>query len=145
MSPLCFSASASCSSAPTSFGTVLQQRAELFGGLGLLAEQRERAPELPARVAILGTQAQLLLQFRNARVVVAGVEVRDLEIALRDLHLRVELERLHERGDRFLVQPLVVVQHAEVVVRARVRRIDPSGERPQHFAIAIGRQEGGHE
>ena len=124
---------------------VLQQRAKLLGRLRLLAEQREGAPELPARVAIFGAQPQLFLQLRNARVVVAGVEVRDLEIALRDLHLGVELQRLHERGDRLLVQPLVVVQHTEVVVRARVRRIDPSGERPQHFAIAIGRQKGGHE
>ena len=93
MSPVCFSASASCSSAPTSLGLYCSSARELLGRLRLLAEQRVGAPELPARVAIVGMQAQPLLQLRNARVVVAGVEVRDLEIALRDLHLRVELER----------------------------------------------------
>ncbi len=43
-----------------------------------------------------------------------------------------------------LVQSLVVVQHPEIVVRSRVRRIDPPGERPQHVAVAMG-GEGGHE
>ena len=119
---------------------VLQQRAKLLGGLVLLAEQRERPPELPARVAIFGTLPQALAQLRDARVVVAGIEVRDLEVALRDLHRLVELERLHERGDRLLVQALVVVQNAEVVVRARVRRIDPPGERAQNLAVALRRR-----
>ena len=116
---------------------VLQERAKLFRRVGLLAEQRERAAELPSRIAIVRANAEAFLQLGNARVVVAGVEVRDLQIALRDLHLGVELERLHERGDRLLVQALVVVQDPQVVVRARVRRIDPPGERPEDVAVAL--------
>ncbi len=116
---------------------VLQHRAKLLRGLGLLAEQRERAAKLPPRVAIVGAKPDALFQLGNAGVVVAGVEVRDLEIALRDLHLRVELERLHERGDGLLVESLVVVQDPQVVVRAGVRRIDPPGERPEHVAVAL--------
>jgi hypothetical protein len=93
-----------------------------------LSEQRERAAELPTRIAVRRPDAQSLTQVGDAPVVVAGVEIRNLEVALRDLHLRVELERAHERGCRLGVQPLVVIQDAEVVVRTGVRRIDPPGE-----------------
>jgi len=118
-------------------GVIPKQRLELARGVGRLAEQRVRPPELPPRVAVCWLESQPLLQLRDALVVVAGVEVGDLEVALRDLHLLVELERAHERADGFLVQPLVVVQHPEVVVRPGVRRIDPPGERPQHFTVAF--------
>ena len=40
-----------------------------------------------------GCDAQPVAQLGDAPIVVAGVKVRDLEVALRDLHLRVELER----------------------------------------------------
>ncbi len=116
---------------------VAQNRAEFRGGVFLLAEERERPAQLPARVAVLRMDAQPLLQLGDAGIVVAGIEIRDLEIALRDLHFLVELERLHERGDGLFVQPLVVVEHTQVVVRASVRRIDPSGERTKNLAITF--------
>ena len=93
----------------------------------------------------LGVLAQPLAQLGDALVVVAGVEVRDLEVALGDLHLAVELQRLHERRNRFLVEALVEVEHPEVVVRSGVRRIDPSGEGAQDLAIALGREAHDHQ
>ena len=36
------------------------------------------------------------------------------------------------------------LEHAEVVVRTRIRRIDASCERPQHIAVAFGSEVGGH-
>src|SRR6476646_1810814 len=83
---------------------------------------------------------QALAQLRDARVVVTGIEVGDLEVALRDLHGVVELERHHEGGDRLLVQALVVVKNPEVVVRPRVRRTDTPGEGPQNLAVALRSQ-----
>src|SRR3989442_4301364 len=42
-----------------------------------------------------------LLQLRHAPVVVAGIVIGDLEVALRDLHLRVQLEiAYHDTGYR---------------------------------------------
>ena len=127
--PLAFSASPSCTTAPRSFGWCRRSAVNSATASSDCPEQRVGAPELPARVAVVDAEAELLAQLRDAAVVVARVEVRDLEVALRDLHLRVELERLRERRRRLLVQPLVVVEHAEVVVRARVRRIDAPRER----------------
>ncbi len=117
---------------------VLEQLGELEHRLAAVAQRGVRAPELPARVAIGGVESQPVLQHRDAPLVVARVEVRDLEIALRHLHLRIELERAREGVDRLLVESLVVVEDAEVVVRPRVRRIDPPGERAQDLPIALG-------
>jgi hypothetical protein len=117
---------------------VAEQLRELGHRLGLLPEQRVGPSQLPAGLAVGGMAAQSLLQLGDAAVVVAGIEVGDLEVALRDLHLLVELERAHERTHRFLVQALVVVEHPEVVVRPRVGRIDPARERSQNLAIAFG-------
>ena len=83
-----------------SSGIEAQQLAELVDGIVDVPEQRVRSAQLPARVTVVGLDAQAVLQLGNATVVVAGVEVRDLQVALRDLHLRVELERARERGDR---------------------------------------------
>src|SRR5256886_10771634 len=55
------------------------------------------ASQLPAGVAVVGRLAQPLLQLRHAPVVVTGVVIGDFEVALRDLHLRVQLERARER------------------------------------------------
>jgi hypothetical protein len=52
-------------------------------------------------------EPQAIAQLRHAAVVVAGVEIGDLEIALRDLHFRVELERARERGDASPNKPLL--------------------------------------
>ena len=124
---------------------VPQQLGELGERGGVLVEQRIGAREFPARGAVGGPLAQQLAQFPDAPVVVAGLEVGDLEVALRDLHLRVEFQRAHEGLHRLFVQPLVVVEHPEVVVRPRVRRIDPPGEGSQHVAIAFRSEgAGGH-
>ena len=96
-----------------------------------------RATQLPACFTIVGTRAKPLVQLGDALVVVAGVEVRDLEVALRDLHLLVELERTHECAHGLFVQPLVVVENTEVVVRPSVRRIDPPGEGAQDLSVAL--------
>src|SRR5262249_28235964 len=83
------------------------------------------------------TLTQTLAKLGDPRVVVSGIEVGDLEVALRDLHGVVELERLHEGGNRLVIQSLVVVQNAQVVVRAGVRRVDSSGERAEDLAVAL--------
>src|SRR5690606_455985 len=59
-------------------------------------------------------------------------------------HLRIQLQRLRERGYGVLVHPLVIVEDAEVVVRAGVRRIYPPGERPQYLAVALRGQRRSH-
>jgi hypothetical protein len=91
-------------------------------------EQRIRAAQLPACIAVVGLNAQAVLQLGDAAVVVPGVEVRDLQVALRHLHLWVELERARERRNSLAQQALVVVEDPEVVVRTGVRRVDPLGE-----------------
>ena len=83
---------------------------------------------------------QPLLQLGNTLVIVSRVEVRDLEVTLGDLHPLVELQRAHECRDGLLVQPLVVVEDAEVVVRTGVGRIDALGKRPEHIPVAVGRE-----
>jgi hypothetical protein len=78
-----------------------QQLAELRDGIVHLTEQRVRAAELPPGVTVVGPQAKAVLELRDPSVVVAGIEVRDLEVALRNLHLGVELQRARERGHGF--------------------------------------------
>jgi hypothetical protein len=107
---------------------MLEELGELADRFRQLPEQRERSPELPARLAVGWATAEALAQVGDSAVIVPGVEVRDLEVALRDLHLGVELESAHERRRRLGVQSLVVIEDAEVVVRPGVRRIDPPGE-----------------
>jgi hypothetical protein len=96
------------------------------------------AAQLPARVPIVGGPAQPLLQLRHAAVVVAGVVVGDFEVALGHLHARIELERVRELLDGLRDEALLVIENAEVVVRARVRRVDPAGEGPQNREVALG-------
>ena len=67
---------------------------------------------------------QPFAQLLQAGVVVARVEVRDLEVALRDGHARVQLERVRELRHRLRGHPLVEVEDAQVVARARVTGID---------------------
>jgi len=63
--------------------------------------------------------------------------VGDFEIALRDLHARVQLEGARELLDGLGDETLLIVEDAEIVVRPRVRRIDPAGEGPQHREVAL--------
>ena len=83
-------------------------------------------------------RAQAIAKLRDATVVETRVKVRHLEVALRHLHLRIELESARERSDRILVHPLVVIQDAEVVVRAGIGAVDAPCERPQDVTIALG-------
>ena len=64
--------------------------------------------------------------------------VGDLEVALGDLHPRVELERARELLDGLGDEALLVVEDAEVVVRARVRRIDAAGKGAEDREVAFG-------
>jgi len=63
--------------------------------------------QLPSRIAIAWRRAQLIAQRGHAAVVVAGAEIGDFEIALRDEHLLVELERASERRNGLLEEALV--------------------------------------
>ena len=115
-----------------------QQLLEFRDGVFVGGENRVRAPHLPARVAIVGRAAELFLELGDAAVVVAGVVIRDLEIALRDLHARIELERARELFDRLGDEALLVVEDAQIVVRPRIRRIDPAGKRAEDREVTLG-------
>ena len=123
---------------------VSQQRSKLRDGVGRLPEQRVGAAKFPVRIAIAGQCPQSLRELTDTFVVIAGVEVGDLEVALRHQHFCVELQRAHEGAHRLLVQSLVVIQHAEIVVRTGIRRINAAGERAQHIAVAFGGERGSH-
>ena len=116
---------------------VREQRFEFGDRFFVRPENRVRAAQLPARLALVGRLAQPLLELVDAPVVVAGVVIRDFEIALGDLHARVELQRPRELLDGLGDEALLVIQDAEVVVRPGVRRIDPAGERAKNGEIAL--------
>ena len=101
------------------------------------AEDRVGAAQLPARVALVGGLPQLFLQLGDATVVIAGVVIGDLEVALRDLHARVELERPRELLDGLGNEAFLVVENAEIVVRARIGGIDPAGKGPQDGDVTL--------
>ena len=105
----------------------------------MLAQERANAPQLPARLAIAGVETHALAQLGHALVGAAAAEARNLEVAPRHLHAGVELDGAHERCHRLLVQTGVVVQHAEIVVRTRIRGIDTARERSQEPEIARAR------
>ena len=119
------------------FRLVGEQRFEFGDRFLESAQNRVRAAQLPARVALVRRLAQPLLQLGDAAVVEAGVVVGDLEIALSDLHARVELERARELLDGLGDEALLIVEDAEIVVRPRIRRIDPAGERAKNGEIAL--------
>ncbi len=130
--------------AGTSLGLPGEQRLELGDRVGVAAEGRVGARELPARVAVLGLPADALLEVGDAAVVVAAVAVGDVEVGLRHLHPRVELERADELGDRVLDQPLLIVEDAQVVVGAGVGGVDPAGKGAQDGEIALRQYGPGH-
>src|SRR5690606_18775907 len=93
--------------------------------------RREPAPSLGiGRIAF-----ETVPHLRDEPLEVSRVEVRDLEVPRRDLHPRVQLERSLEGGDRLLVQTLLVVDHTQVVVRARIARVDPAPDRTEDLEI----------
>jgi len=118
---------------------VLEQLLEFGDRVRVATEQRRGAPQFPACFAIARRRAQQFAEVGDALVGGAAVEIGDLEITLRHLHARVELQRAHERVHRFLVQSLVVVQDAEVVVRSGVGRIDPAGKGTENVTVPIRR------
>ncbi len=118
-------------------GLVRQQLFE-FGDCFLVgAHDRVRAAQLPARIALVGCAAQPLLELGHATVVVPGVVVGDLEIPLRNLHARIELEGAGELLDRLGDEGFLVIENAEIVMRARIGGIDPAGKGPQDRYVTL--------
>ena len=116
----------------------MRQQLFEFGDCFLVgAHDRVRAAKLPARFALVGRAAQLLLELGHAAVVVPGVVVGDLEIPLRDLHARVELEGAGELLDRLGDEGFLVIENAEIVMRARIGGIDPAGKGPQDRYVTL--------
>src|SRR6202041_801424 len=102
-------------------GMIAEQLRELGDRLRRTSKQCKGATQLPSRLPIRRGGAQPTAERRHAPIVVAGAEIRDFEIALRDQHLLVEFECARERRNRFLEEALVEIEYAEVVVRARMR------------------------
>ena len=101
------------------------------------AEDRVGTAQLPARVTLVGRLPQLLLQLGDPPVIEAGLVIGDLEVALRDLHAGVELERPRELLDGLGHEAFLVVENAEIVVRARIGWVDPAGKRPQDGNVTL--------
>ena len=119
------------------------QRAELFDRGVELSQGREGASQLESRVGILGLPPQPLTQFRHATVVETGLFLHQLQVFLGDRHPGVELERAGKRRDRLGKEATLVIEDAEVVVRAGIGRVDATGEGSQDGEIAL-RRRGGH-
>ena len=125
-------------------GRPREQRLELGDRIGMAAERGVGPAKLPARVPVLGMAADPLLERGDAAVVVAAVAVGDVEVGLRHLHPRVQLQRADELGDRVLDQPLLIVEDAQVVVGAGVGGVDPAGKGAQDGKIALRQDGPGH-
>ncbi len=119
-------------------GLVREQLFEFGHRLLVCAQDRVGAAELPARIALVGCLAESFLQLGHAAIVETGVAVGDLEVALGHLHARVELERPRELVDGLGDEALLVVEDAEVVMRAGVRRIDAAGKGAEDREVAFG-------
>ena len=121
-----------------------EERLELGHRLHVTAEGRIGAGQLPPGLALLRPPPHPLAQLGDAAVVVPALPVGDVQIVLGHLHPGIELERLHELGDRLLHQSLLVVEHAEIVVRSGIGWVDPAGERAEDGEIALGKHGGRH-
>ena len=102
-SPDDFSARPSCTSAPRSLGWCLSSSANSAVDSVNRPSRAVRSTQLPPCVPVAGRGAQPLAQCRDPTIVIAGAEIRDFQIALRDPHLRVQLERARECRDGLLV------------------------------------------
>jgi hypothetical protein len=118
-------------------GMAGKQRFELGDRLLMLADSGIGSAKLPAGVPVSGAPAGLLGQLRDPAVVVAAVPVGNLEVRLRHLHLRIELERAGELGDGLFDQSFLIVENAEVVVGPGVGGVDPTGKRAEHREVAL--------
>ena len=121
-----------------------EQRLEFSHRLLMPAEAGIGAAQVPPGIAIVWPTVCLLPEVRDPELIMPAVAIGDLEIGLRDLHLRVQLQRAGKLRDRLVDQTLLVIQNAEVVVRPGVRRIDPLGERAENREIALRQRWGGH-
>ena len=83
---------------------------------------------------------QSLPELGDLPIVVPGLRVRNLEIALRYRHLRIELERHTESLDGVFDQPFLEIKYAEIVVRPGVGGIDTAGEGPKDVSLSFHRQ-----
>ena len=100
--------------------------------------------QLPTRIPVVRVVPQAFAQLGHPGVVIARVPVGDLQVGLGHLHLRIELERAPEFGDRLGHQPPAIIQNAEVVMGPGVRRIDAVGEGSQDGEVALRQRGTGH-
>ncbi len=112
-----------------------QDRLKLFEGVRPLPQGGVGSPELPARRSIVGVGPEPLVQLGHASIVVAGLGVREFQIALRHLHLGIELERPRKLVDGFLDEAPLKVEDTQVIVRAGVGGIDAAREGPESSAV----------
>src|SRR2546423_14478750 len=83
------------------------------------------------RFEVLGIRSQAFLEVVQPTLEDSALPICDLEISPRHAHPLVKGQRARERDDSFVRQSLSEIQDSEVVVCARVRRIDSARERPQ--------------
>jgi hypothetical protein len=115
-----------------------EDRPQLRDGFLRLAGIQVCLGEPAPRIGIARVLAQALPQSPDQAGVVARGDDVDLEVAAGELHPGVDRERALEGRDRLVVHPLVEVEHAEVVVRTCIPRVDPVGESPEYPEIALG-------
>ena len=87
-----------------------------------------RDAALYERFEILRVRAKTLLERVKLPLDDSALAVGDLEVSARNAHALVERERARERDYRLVGEPLPEVEDTEVVVRARIRWIDSTGE-----------------
>src|ERR1700693_6409042 len=90
-----------------------------------------RYSTLYKRFEILGIRSQPLLEVVQPALENSALPVGNLQISPCDAHALVERQRARERNDGFVRQSLSEIQDSQVVVCARIRRIDSACERPQ--------------
>ena len=122
-------------------GIPREEGLEFGDRLGVAPQSGVGAAQFPASVPILRLPAHPLPEVHDPAVVVPALAIGDVEIGLRDLHPRIELERANERRDRLFYQTLLVVEDPEVVVGAGVGGVDAAGKGAQDCEVAL-RQHG---
>src|SRR6202022_2300557 len=98
-----------------------------------------RYSALYQRLQILGIRSQPFLEVVQPALEDSAFPVRNLEISPCHTYALVERQRARERDDRLVRQSFSEIEDSEVVVCARVRRIDSSRERPQDVDLTAMR------
>ncbi len=96
-------------------------------------------PALHEGFEILRIGAESFLELVEPALDDSALTVGDLEIPARHTHALIQRQGARERCDRLVRQPLSEVENTEVVVSARIRRIDSAGERPQDVDLTAVR------